>query len=72
MNARGMRQVSEKALEPLGASKPGWRQVSDVASALGYEAQWTKLKQIRAQLIGIAAIEPGQAASAVRLDAGAE
>jgi hypothetical protein len=46
-----------------------------VASALGYEAQWTKLKQIRAQLIGIAAIEAGQggqAASAVRLDAGAE
>jgi len=33
-----MRQVSEKAIEPQGASKPGWRQVSDVASALGYEA----------------------------------
>jgi len=57
VNAKGMRQVSEKALEPQGASKPGWRQVSDVASALGYEAQWTKLRQIRAQLIGGAAIE---------------
>jgi NADH-quinone oxidoreductase subunit G len=57
VNAKGMRQVSEKALEGQGASKPGWRQVSEVASALGYEAQWTKLKQIRAQLIGGAAIE---------------
>ena len=38
VNAKGMRQVSEKALEPQGVSKPGWRQVSDVASALGYEA----------------------------------
>ena len=27
VNAKGMRQVSEKALEPQGASKPGWRQV---------------------------------------------
>jgi NADH-quinone oxidoreductase subunit G len=71
VNARGMRQVSEKALEPQGISKPGWRQVSDVASALGYEAQWTKLKQIRAQLIGSAVVET-PALSAVRLDAGAE
>ncbi len=70
VNARGMRQVSEKALEPQGVSKPGWRQVSDVASALGYEAQWTKLKQIRAQLIGSAAIEVP--ATGARLDAGAE
>jgi NADH-quinone oxidoreductase subunit G len=65
VNAKGMRQVSEKALEPLGTSKPGWRQVSEVASALGYEAQWTKLKQIRAQLIGGAAIEtPAPSAAA--------
>jgi NADH dehydrogenase/NADH:ubiquinone oxidoreductase subunit G len=71
VNAKGMRQVSEKALEPQGISKPGWRQVSDVASALGYEAQWTKLKQIRAQLIGSAAVE-GASPVAVRLDAGAE
>jgi NADH dehydrogenase/NADH:ubiquinone oxidoreductase subunit G len=72
VNAKGMRQVSEKALEPQGISKPGWRQVSDLASALGYEAQWTKLKQIRAQLIGTSsAVETGSF-QAVRLDAGAE
>jgi NADH-quinone oxidoreductase subunit G len=63
VNAKGMRQVSENALQPLGVSKPGWRQVSEVASALGYEAQWTKLKQIRAQLIGGAAVESAPAAA---------
>jgi NADH dehydrogenase/NADH:ubiquinone oxidoreductase subunit G len=50
-----MRQVSEKAIEPQGVSKPAWRQVADLATALGYEAPWTKLRQIRAQLIGAAA-----------------
>jgi anaerobic selenocysteine-containing dehydrogenase len=73
VNAKGMRQVSEKALEPMGACKPGWRQVSEVASALGYEAQWTKLKQIRAQLIGGAAAEtPPPSSTTARLDVGAE
>jgi NADH-quinone oxidoreductase subunit G len=55
VNAKGMRQVSEKAIEPQGVSKPAWRQVADLATALGYEAPWTKLRQIRAQLIGAAA-----------------
>jgi NADH-quinone oxidoreductase subunit G len=71
VNAKGMRQVSEKALEPQGLSKPGWRQVSDVASALGFEAQWTKLKQIRAQLIGGAAEAPSSP-QAVAGNVGAE
>jgi NADH-quinone oxidoreductase subunit G len=52
VNSKGMRQVSEQALEPQGSSKPGWQQLSAVASALGYEAPWTKVKQIRAQLAG--------------------
>jgi NADH-quinone oxidoreductase subunit G len=50
VNARGLRQASEKAIEPQGASKPAWKQVADLAMALGYEAPWTKLSQIRAQL----------------------
>jgi NADH-quinone oxidoreductase subunit G len=54
VNAKGMRQVAEKALEPQGASKPAWRLVADLAVALGYEPSWSKLKQIRAQLIGSA------------------
>jgi NADH-quinone oxidoreductase subunit G len=73
VNAKGLRQVSEKALEPQGVSKPGWRQVSEVASALGFEAQWTKLKQIRAQLIGGAAETPAPPAAAQgSANAGAE
>jgi NADH-quinone oxidoreductase subunit G len=72
VNAKGMRQVSEKAIEPLGVSKAGWRQVSDVASALGYEAQWTKLKHIRAQLIGGAAAEVAIRPAALGRNASAE
>jgi NADH-quinone oxidoreductase subunit G len=72
VNAKGMRQVSEKAIEPLGVSKAGWRQVSDVASALGYEAQWTKLKHIRAQLIGGAAAEAAIRPAALGRNASAE
>jgi NADH-quinone oxidoreductase subunit G len=57
MNARGMRQVSEKALEPQGKSKPAWQVIADVATALGYAASWTRLKQIRARLTGGTAAE---------------
>ncbi|HEY4016134.1 MAG TPA: 2Fe-2S iron-sulfur cluster-binding protein [Polyangiaceae bacterium] len=52
VNAKGIRQVSEKALEPQGISKPAWRSIADVAAALGYEPSWTKLRQVRAKLLG--------------------
>jgi NADH dehydrogenase/NADH:ubiquinone oxidoreductase subunit G len=55
VNAKGMRQVSDKALEPLGASRPAWQHVADLASALGFHASWSKLKQIRAELMGSSA-----------------
>jgi NADH-quinone oxidoreductase subunit G len=64
VNAKGMRQVSEKALEAQGASRPAWRVVVDVATALGFEPSWTKLRQIRAQLIGGAAADAPVAPSA--------
>jgi NADH-quinone oxidoreductase subunit G len=57
VNAKGVRQVSDKALEPLGSSLPGWQLVAEVARALGYEPSWSKLKQIRAQLGGTAAAD---------------
>jgi NADH-quinone oxidoreductase subunit G len=63
VNAKGMRQVSEKALEPQGASKPAWKAIAEVAVALGYEPSWTKLKQIRARLIGGAAMDTSSAAA---------
>ena len=50
VNAKGVRQVSEKALEPLGVSKPAWQSVAQIAAALGYEASWTKLQEIRGRL----------------------
>ena len=50
VNSKGMRQVSEQALESQGSSKPAWLQLNAVATVLGYEASWTKVKQIRAQL----------------------
>jgi NADH-quinone oxidoreductase subunit G len=57
LNGKGMRQVSEKALEPQGASKPAYKQLADLATALGYEPSWSKLSQIRVQLIGTGAVE---------------
>jgi NADH-quinone oxidoreductase subunit G len=71
VNAKGMRQIAEKALEPLGSSKPAWKQVAEVATALGYEPSWIKLKHIRGQLIGSAAID-GHALSVAAGSASAE
>jgi NADH dehydrogenase/NADH:ubiquinone oxidoreductase subunit G len=50
VNAKGMKQRSEKAIDLLGAARPGWEQVAELATALGYETTWTKLKDIRARL----------------------
>jgi NADH-quinone oxidoreductase subunit G len=50
VNYKGIHQVSEKALEPQGESKPAWQQLSEIGQALGLDAGWTKLKQIRAKL----------------------
>jgi NADH-quinone oxidoreductase subunit G len=72
VNAKGMRQIADKALEPLGASKPAWKQVADLATALGFEPSWTKLKQIRGQLIGSAAAEAHGTPQAVAGNASAE
>jgi NADH-quinone oxidoreductase subunit G len=65
VNAQGIRQVSEKALEPLGTSRPAWKQLADVAATLGYEAKWSKLKQIRAELAGGAAANVAVPAAAL-------
>jgi NADH-quinone oxidoreductase subunit G len=58
VNAKGMRQLADKALEPQGASRPGWEQVARVARALGFEPAWSKLKDVRASMRG--ALSPGQ------------
>jgi NADH-quinone oxidoreductase subunit G len=50
VNAKGLRQLSEAALLPAGDVRPGWAQVAALAYSLGYEASWTKVKQIRTRL----------------------
>jgi NADH-quinone oxidoreductase subunit G len=70
VNAKGIRQVADKALEPQGASRPAWKLVADLAAALGLEPSWSKLKQIRAQLVGTASPDVG--AHAAASTAGAE
>ena len=50
VNAKGLRQVSMKALEPEGASKPAWDHIAGLARAMGLEPSWGKLKQVRAML----------------------
>jgi predicted molibdopterin-dependent oxidoreductase YjgC len=61
VNAKGIRQVSEQALEPQGQSKPAWLQLTAVAAVLGYEASWKKLKQIRGNLSGPGGSQPASA-----------
>lgn len=50
VNARGHRQHAERALEPQGASRPGWELLARVAEALGVAPSWSKLKEVRGRL----------------------
>jgi NADH-quinone oxidoreductase subunit G len=50
VNAKGVKQTSEKGIDLLGSALPAWEQVAHVARALGYEPTWSKLKDIRARL----------------------
>ncbi len=54
MNAKGMRQLSEKALEPIGSSRPGSPPsfLAQLALALGHEPTWGKVEDIRSRLMG--------------------
>ncbi len=50
VNAKGIRQVADKALEPIGGAAPAWTQIAHVARSLGLNPQWGELKQIRTRL----------------------
>lgn len=50
VNAKGHRQVSDKALAPQGSSEPAHKLMGDLARALGLEPTWGKLKDIRAKV----------------------
>jgi len=50
VNAKGIKQISEKALEPQGLSRPAFEQIAHLAEALGHEPTWKKLKDVRAKV----------------------
>jgi len=58
VNFKRVRQVAEKALEPQGASLPAWEQLAALGQAMGLDASWTRLKQIRAQIQAASAAGP--------------
>ncbi|HEY1955679.1 MAG TPA: 2Fe-2S iron-sulfur cluster-binding protein [Polyangiaceae bacterium] len=50
VNYKGIKQMSEKAIAPQGASRPAFQQIAELALALGHEPTWSKLKDVRAKL----------------------
>jgi len=50
VNAKGHKQVADRALAPQGASENGHKLIGDLAKALGVEPSWSKLKDIRQKL----------------------
>ncbi len=52
VNAKGIRQISEKALEPIGSSQPAYHQIAQLALALGHQPTWGKVKDIHSHLNG--------------------
>lgn len=61
VNKQGYRQIAEKGLEPLGASRPAWEHARLLAKALRVEPTWTKLKDIRTSLAPAPAATPAPA-----------
>jgi NADH-quinone oxidoreductase subunit G len=51
VNAKGMAQVAEKGLAPLGDAKPAWQLLAQLGQALGHPCSWAKLKDVRAELV---------------------
>jgi anaerobic selenocysteine-containing dehydrogenase len=50
VNAKGMKQSSQKAIEPQGTSRQALLHLADLAKALGHEPTWAKAKDVRAKL----------------------
>ncbi len=50
VNAKGHKQISDRALKPQGDSLPAWEHAATVARSLGLEPTWNSLKEIRSKL----------------------
>jgi len=48
VNKDGIHQVSEKAIEPSGSSKPGWEHLIAIAKLFGHDLGVQRVKEIRA------------------------
>jgi NADH-quinone oxidoreductase subunit G len=70
VNKKGLHQAAEKALFPQGASKPAWELTKMLATALGLEVGFSRLKDIRASLGGAAAPAPARDVSTATTAAG--
>ena len=50
VNAKGLSQLSERAIVPQGDSLPAWQMLGLLAQALGKPLPWRKLKELQAAL----------------------
>jgi NADH-quinone oxidoreductase subunit G len=50
VNAKGMSQESEKAINPHGSSKPAFRLISELATLVGKPLGWKKVSELRAAM----------------------
>ncbi len=49
VNAKGHKQVTDRALNPQGSSEPAHTLLAQLARALGLEPSWSKLKDLRSK-----------------------
>ena len=50
VNHKGLAQVSEKALRPMGDARPGWSLVAELGKVLGFATGWKRLGDLRAAI----------------------
>ena len=48
VNAKGLAQLSEKAISPRGDSRPAWRLVAELGNALDRPAAWKRAEDVEA------------------------
>ena len=61
VNAKGIAQASERAILPLGSSRPAWKLLSLLSEKLGSPLGWKKLADLRRELEGGDAVDTPQA-----------
>jgi len=52
MNAQGLIQESEQAIQPSGQSRPAWKLAAALGVRLGVPIPWRTLEELRAALAG--------------------